>query len=119
MGTIRDSPYLGDVCRTPSADLGKSRWGFASKHSSNVGVKGHLPHSENACWAPPADLGKSHWGLAIMHPHQHGVKGDKWCAVCNLVGRGAILTIMGINNRTPSAELSKPWRSSWDHIQWG
>ena len=25
---------------------------------------------------------------------------------------GAILTIMGINNRTPSAELSKPWRSS-------
>ena len=45
MGTIGDSPYLGNVCRTPSADLGKSRRGFAIKHSSNMGVKGHLPHS--------------------------------------------------------------------------
>ena len=45
MGTIGDSPCLGDVCRTPSADLGKSRRGFAIKHSSNMGVKGHLPHS--------------------------------------------------------------------------
>ena len=45
MGTIGDSPSLGDVCRTPSADLGKSHQGFAIKHSSNMGVKGHLPHS--------------------------------------------------------------------------
>ena len=43
MGTIGVSPCLGDVCRTP-ADLGKSRQGFAIKHSSNMGVKGHLPH---------------------------------------------------------------------------
>ena len=77
-----------------------------------MGAKGDLPHSGDVCWAPSADLGKSHRGLAIMHPQQHGVKWDKWCAVCNLVGQGAILTIMGINNRTPSAELSKPWRSS-------
>ena len=93
MGTIGDSPYLGDVCGTPSADLGKSRRGFAIKHSSNMGVKGHLPHSGDVCWAPPVDLGKSRWGLAIMHPYQIGVK-------------------MGINGRTPSAELSKPWWSS-------
>ena len=59
MGTIGDSPYLGDVCRTPSADLRKSRWGFAIKHSSNMGVKGHLPHSGDVCRAPPADLRKS------------------------------------------------------------
>ena len=45
VGTTGDSPYLGDVCRTPSADLGKSRWGFAIKHSSNMGVKGYLSHS--------------------------------------------------------------------------
>ena len=74
MGTIGDSPYLGDVCGTPSADLGKSRRGFAIKHSSNMGVKGHLPHSGDVCWAPPVDLGKSRWGLAIMHPYQIGVK---------------------------------------------
>ena len=74
MGTIGNSLYLGDVCRTPSVDLGKSRWGFAIKHSSNMGVKGHLPHSGDVCWAPPADLGKSRWGLAIMHPYQFGVK---------------------------------------------
>ena len=61
MGTIWDSPYLGEVCRTPSADLGKSRQGFAIKHSSNMGVKGHLPHSGDVCWAPPADLGKFRW----------------------------------------------------------
>ena len=29
----------------PSADLGKSRWGFAIKHSSSMGVKGYLSHS--------------------------------------------------------------------------
>ena len=58
-----------------------------------MGVKGHLPHSGDVCWAPPADLGKSRWGLAIMHPWQFGVK-------------------MGINSRTSSAELSKPWWSS-------
>ena len=49
----------------------------------------------------------------------HGVKGDKWCAVCNLVGWGAILTITGINDRTPLAELSKPWWSSCGHIYMG
>ena len=112
MGTQKGgSPGLGNVCRTPSADLGKSRQGFATKHSSNMGVKGHLPHSGDVCRAPSADLGKSRWGFAIMHPCQYGVKGDKWCVVCNLVGQGAILTIMGINNRTSSAELSKPWQS--------
>ena len=73
-GTTGDSPYLGDVCRTPPADLGKSCRGFAIKHSSNMGVKGNLPHSGDVCWAPPADLGKSRWGLAIMHPYQFGVK---------------------------------------------
>ena len=77
-----------------------------------MGTKGNLPHSGDVCWAPSADLRKSHRGLAIMHPHQPGVKGDKWCAVCNLVGQGAILTIMGINSRTSSVELSKPWPSS-------
>ena len=80
VGTIGDSPYLGDVCRTP-ADLGKSRWGFAIKHSSNMGVKGHLSHSGDVCWAPPADLGKSRWGLAIMHPWQFGVK---WGSIAGL-----------------------------------
>ena len=65
---------MGDVCRTPSADLGKFCWGFAIKHSSNMGVKGYLSHLGDVCWAPPADLGKSHWGLAIMHPWQVGVK---------------------------------------------
>ena len=64
-----------------------------------MGAKGDLPHSGDVCRTPSADLGKSHWGFAIMHPSQYGVKGDKWCAVGNLVGRGAILTIMGINNR--------------------
>ena len=54
--------------------MGKSRWGFAIKHSSSMGVKGYLPHSGDVCWAPPADLGKSRWGLAIMHPYQFGVK---------------------------------------------
>ena len=113
MGTQKGgSPGSGNVCRTPSADLGKSCRGFATKHSSNMCVKGHLPHSGDVCRAPSADLGKSHWGFAIMHPYQYGVKGDKWCVVCNLVSWGAILTIMGINNRTSSAELSKPWRSS-------
>ena len=81
MGTIGDSPCLGDVCRTPSADLGKSHQGFAIKHSSNMGVKGHLPHSGDVCWAPPADLGKSRWGLAIMHPWQFGVK---WGSIAGL-----------------------------------
>ena len=46
----------------PPEDLGKSRRGFAIKHSSNMGVKWHLPHSGDVCWAPPADLGKSRWG---------------------------------------------------------
>ena len=92
MGTIGDSPCLGDVCRTPSADLGKSRWGFAIKHSSNMGVKGHLPHS-----GMYAGLLLQIWENLI------GV----WqsCILGNL-GK------MGINGRTPSAELSKPWRSS-------
>ena len=41
-------------------------------------------------------------GWSGGHPHHNGIiGGDKWCAVCNLVGRGAILTIMeslgGIN----------------------
>ena len=49
VGTIGDSPKLGDVCRTPSADLGKSCRGFAIKHFSNMGVKGHLPHSGDVC----------------------------------------------------------------------
>ena len=74
MGTIGDSPCLGDVCRTPSADLRKSRRGSAIKHSSNMGVKGYLSHLGDVCWAPPADLGKSCWGLTIMHPWQVGVK---------------------------------------------
>ena len=81
VGTIGDSLYLGDVCRTPSADLGKSRWGFAIKHSSHMGVKGYLSHSGDVCWAPPADLGKSRWGLAIMHPYQFGVK---WGSIAGL-----------------------------------
>ena len=81
MGTTGDSPYLGDVCRTPSADLGKSHRGFAIKHSSNMGVKGYLPHSGDVCWAPPADLGKSHWDFAIMHPWQFGVK---WGSIAGL-----------------------------------
>ena len=76
-GYNRGFTLLGDVCRTPSADLEKSRQGFAIKHSSNMGVKGHLPHSGDVCWAPPADLGKSHWGLAIMHSWQFGVKWDQ------------------------------------------
>ena len=105
------SSDLGNVRRTPSADLGKSHWGFAIKHSSNMGVKGHLPHSGDVHRAPSADLGKTRWGFAIMHPCQYGVKGHKWCAVCNMVGQGAILTITGINNRTSSAELNKPWWS--------
>ena len=54
---------------------------FAIKHSSNMGVKGHLPHSGDVCWAPPADLGKSRWGLAIMHPWQFGVK---WGSIAGL-----------------------------------
>ena len=34
-------------------------------------------------------------GWSGGHPHHNGIiGGDKWCAVCNLVGRGAILTIM-------------------------
>ena len=82
-----------------------------------MGAQGDLPHLGDVCRAPSVDLGKSHLGFAIMHPYQHGVKGDKWCVVCNLVSQGAILTIMGINNRTPSAELSKPWQSSCDPIQ--
>ena len=81
MGTTGDSPCLGDVCRTPSADLGKSRQDFAIKHSSNMGVKMHLPHSGDVCWALPADLGKSHWGLAIMQPWQFGVK---WGSIAGL-----------------------------------
>ena len=55
--------------------FGKSRRGFAIKHSSNMGVKGHLPHSGDVCWAPPADLGKSRWGFAIKHSSNMGVKG--------------------------------------------
>ena len=71
MGTQKGgSPGLGNVCRTPSADLGKSHRGFATKHSSNMGVKGHLSHSGDVCRAPSADLGKSCWGFAIMHPSQ-------------------------------------------------
>ena len=93
MGTIGDSPYLGDVCRTPSADLGKSCRGFAIKHSSNMGVKGYLSHLGDVCWAPPADLGKSRCRF-----DNHA----------SLVSWGK----MGINGRTPSAELSKPWQSS-------
>ena len=81
MDTIGDSPYLGDVCRTPSADLGKSRWGFAIKHSSNMGVKRAFTSFRDVCWAPPADLGKSHLGLAIMHPWQVGVK---WGSITGL-----------------------------------
>ena len=81
VGAIGDSPYLGDACRTPSADLGKSCWGFAIKHSSNMGVKGYLSHIGDVCWTPPADLGKSHWGLAIMHPYQIGVK---WGSIAGL-----------------------------------
>ena len=58
-----------------------------------MGVKGHLSHSGDVCWAPPADLGKSRWGF----------------------GNHASLAIwgkMGINGRTSSTELSKPWQSS-------
>ena len=59
-------------------------------------------------------------GWSGGHPHHNGIiGGDKWCAVCNLVGRGAILTITGINSRTPSAELGKPWRSSCGRIYGG
>ena len=81
VGTIGDSPYLGDVCRTPSADLGKSRRGFAIKHSSNMGVKRAFTSFRDVCWAPPTDLGKSRWGLAIMHPWQVGVK---WGSITGL-----------------------------------
>ena len=84
MGTTGDSPCLGDVCRTPSADLGKSHWGFAIKHSSNMGVKGYLPRSGDVCWAPPADLGKSRWGLAIMHSWQVGLKWESMAGLHQL-----------------------------------
>ena len=84
MGTIGDSPCLGDVCRTPSADLGKSHRGFAIKHSSNMGVKGLLTSFRDVCWAPPADLGKSRWGLAIMHPWQVGVKWESMAGLHQL-----------------------------------
>ena len=106
---------LGEQC---TLLLGGAQWHKLSVHPIWA-QKGDLPHSGDVCRAPSADLGKSHLGFAIMHLYQHGVKGDEWCVVCNLVGRGTILTIMGINNRTPSAELSKPWRTSRDHVQWG
>ena len=38
--TRGDLPHLGDVCQTPSADLGKSRQGFAIMHPYQYGVKG-------------------------------------------------------------------------------
>ena len=39
MGAKGDLPHSGDVYRTPSADLGKSRWGFAIMHPYQYGVK--------------------------------------------------------------------------------
>ena len=82
MGTIGNSPCLGDVCRTHFMQIWENhRRGFAIRDSSNMGVKGHLPHSGDAYWAPPADLGKSRWGLAIMHPHPFGVK---WGSITGL-----------------------------------
>ena len=38
-GNMGDLPHLGDVCQTPSADLGKSRRGFAIMHPYQYGVK--------------------------------------------------------------------------------
>ena len=93
MGTIGDSPCLGDVCGTPSADLGKSRLGFYNQTFLQYGCKRAFTSFRDVCWAPPADLGKSHCGFG-----NHAF----------LVSWGKI----GINGRTPSAELSKPWRSS-------
>ena len=39
IGNRGDLPHSGDVCRTPSADLGKSGQGFAIMHSYQYGVK--------------------------------------------------------------------------------
>ena len=39
MGAQGDLPHARDVCRTPSADLGKSHWDFAIIHPYQYGVK--------------------------------------------------------------------------------
>ena len=71
-GYNRGFTLSGGCMQNSFCRFGKISSGFAIKHSSNMGVKGHLPHSGDVCWAPPADLGKSRWGLAIMHPYQMG-----------------------------------------------
>ena len=62
-----------------------------------MGVKGHLPSSGVCMLGSSCRFGKISLGF----------------------GNHASLSIwgkMGINDRTPSAELSKPWQSSCGHI---
>ena len=63
MSAKGDLPHSGDVCRTPSADLGKSCWGFAIMHPCQYGVK----RGSMVCGVQPGWLGG--------HPHYNG---DQW-----------------------------------------